>query len=451
MLVWLLALTVRAQLTTDFLPLSHATLRANGTSPAVSASASLASVLLLAWLQDYKVLYSLVTVEGVCIQCDQVLGSCWSPQIEHLPGSTVFVAACLTETAVVVKLISAQGHIQSTNTLKAAVPRDLRLLGLSNSQVLLTYSSQNRVNSGIFSHLISVNGPALGASSRVNRFTQGLQGSPLACEVQGGFVILWESKQFRWGVYGQYFDYSGKRIGTESMMVNRTDIRPLAMLATGQKQLLLYAHHTLGSCQIWLQDISKPAAPHKVTGLPKPIWALQKALLLTVTEDILLLGLNYQNSAGLDKSLLLAFAPVGCHFTSLSFSSFTGSLAISHLSVNNDTVLVVMGNETASGFTLSRFILPSASICLSWSETTQSFPKWSPKAKPAKSPPEVLIAVGGVLAGCLLLVLIALWIRCLFSSSQQFEPTFVPSQGTDLNMSIKSLVQMEEFKLDKSL
>ena len=449
MLVWLLALTVRAQLATDFIPLSRIALRANVTSPAVSTSASSESAILLAWLQDYKVLYSLVTTEGVCIQCERMLGNCRSPQIEHIPGSSAFVAACLTDTAVVVKLISAHGAIQSTDSLKSAKPIDLRLVGLSNSLVLLTYASQDPDNSGVFSHLISVNGPALGASFRVNRFTQGLQGNPLACEVQGGFVVLWESKQFRWGMYGQYFDYSGKRIGTESMIVNRTDIRPLAMLAAGQKQLILYTQCSLGSCKIWLQDLRQSATPHQVTGLPKPIWALQRAQLLAVTDDILLLGLNYKDPAGLDKSLLLAFAPAGCHFTSVSFSSFTGGLAISHMSVRNDTVLVVLSNETAPGFTLSRFTLPSASVCLSWSEPAQSFPKWSPKVNPTKSLPEVLIIVASILAGCLLLVLIALWIRYLFSSPHQLETTFVPSQGTDL--SIKSLVQMEDFKLGRTL
>lgn len=451
MLVWLFTLTVSAQPSTHFLQLSQYSIPANASNPVVLVSASLPNVLLLAWPQNQKVFSSLVTTEGQCVKCDQLLGSCWGPQIERLPSFSVFVAACLTEAGVLVKLISAEGHIQYTDTLKAANPRELRLAGLSNSQVLLTYASHDGDSSGIFSHLVSINGAALGASSRVNRFTQGPQGGALAAEIQGGFLVIWESKQDRWGIYGQYFDYSGKRVGTESMIVNQTGIKPLVLLTTSEKQLLLYAQFSLGNSKICLKDLNQPEIAHEVTGLPAPIWSIQRALLLAVTDDRLLLGLNYKDSAGQDKSLLLAFAPAGCHFTSMLFSAFTGGVAISHMSISNNTVLVVLSNQTAAGFTVSRYTLPSASVCLSWSENTLQFPKWTPKSVPARSVPEVMIAVGGVVLGCLLIVFISLWIRYLFTFPQQLNPDPAFSQGVDMSMSIKSLVQMEEFKLGKSI
>ena len=440
----MLALTVSSQLVTQFLPLRHFTLPAAVSNPISTASADSSPTLCLAWSHANQVIYSVTTEDGQCISCDQVLDMCWAPRVMHMPGTNLFVVACLTSTSILVKLLSSQGRIQTSDVITSSEPQELSLVGLASAQVLLTYTAQDANGANVYWHIITRNGAELRQSARANLFTQDRQTAPLSLNVINGFFVLWESNQPQAGAYGQYFDYSGKRVGTQRELLNRTAMHPIAMTSVGSKLWVLYEKPYFGEVSLWLQDVSMLSLS-KISGIPTPIWHIVKVTLVPVSEEYFLLGLSYTSPSGLYQSLILAIASSGCHFTSVSLASLTGSLVISDLTVSNATMLLTLVNDTAGGFTRSHYSLPAPSICLTWTEPL-AFPLWFPQPSNPQSVPEVLIAVCCVFMSCFLLFILFLWIRRLLVAPLSTNRNQLPAPSPDLNLSGTSLVQLQEFK-----
>ncbi len=88
-----------------------------------------------------------------------------------------------------------------------------------NFVVVWTSTNQDRSGDGIFGQRFSNTGARLGSEFQVNTYTfQGQNGSAIAMDAVGNFVVVWRSQGQDGsgnGVFGQRFDSSGARAGTE--------------------------------------------------------------------------------------------------------------------------------------------------------------------------------------------------------------------------------------------
>ncbi|MEZ5842735.1 MAG: hypothetical protein R3D27_03250 [Hyphomicrobiaceae bacterium] len=72
---------------------------------------------------------------------------------------------------------------------------------------------------GIYGQRYNAGGVAIGSEFRVNSFTNNSQAlASVAALLDGGFVVTWQSfgqEAGNWGIYGQRYDASGVKVGTE--------------------------------------------------------------------------------------------------------------------------------------------------------------------------------------------------------------------------------------------
>ncbi len=107
------------------------------------------------------------------------------------------------------------------NTYTASSQFASSAAGLSNGNFVVTWDSAGQDGDlrGVYGQLYDGSGTKIGSEFQVNTYTVSSQGSPSASGLSNGtFVVTWESNgqdgSMR-GVYGQLYDSSGTKIGSE--------------------------------------------------------------------------------------------------------------------------------------------------------------------------------------------------------------------------------------------
>jgi hypothetical protein len=114
-----------------------------------------------------------------------------------------------------------QGPEFQVSTYTTAQQREPSLASDANGNFVVIWESygQDGSGNGVFGQRFDAGGARRGSEFRVNSFTTGLQDFPdVASDANGNFVVAWESLgQYSagYGVFGQRFDASGVRQGSE--------------------------------------------------------------------------------------------------------------------------------------------------------------------------------------------------------------------------------------------
>ncbi|MBN2244345.1 MAG: hypothetical protein JW755_00720 [Candidatus Aminicenantes bacterium] len=102
---------------------------------------------------------------------------------------------------------------------------DTAMNGKGNFVVVWESEYQDKDAGGVFGQLFNSQGQKVGKEFRVNKTIESVQGSPaVAMDRAGNFVVVWESYAQdgdKYGIFGQRFNQSGKKVGKE-FQVNTT-------------------------------------------------------------------------------------------------------------------------------------------------------------------------------------------------------------------------------------
>ncbi|NRA73383.1 MAG: hypothetical protein HRU36_01375 [Rickettsiales bacterium] len=94
-----------------------------------------------------------------------------------------------------------------------------------NINCFIAWSSDNQdgSNRGIFGQIVDQDGNFIGSELAINTYTQNTQHYPTVYNLGEGWVVTWSSLRqdsSAWGVFGQIFDSSGNKVGTEFQVNN---------------------------------------------------------------------------------------------------------------------------------------------------------------------------------------------------------------------------------------
>jgi flagellin-like hook-associated protein FlgL len=106
------------------------------------------------------------------------------------------------------------------NTTVAGDQSQPSITSLSNGNIAVTWhSAQDGSQFGIYGQLYTQDGEMVGQEFRINTETTDLQQDPsVSGLVDGGFIVSWHSNNQdgdSWGIFGQRYDSTGKKIGDE--------------------------------------------------------------------------------------------------------------------------------------------------------------------------------------------------------------------------------------------
>ena len=116
---------------------------------------------------------------------------------------------------------NAVGTEFQVNTYNASLQDRSSVAMDSGGNFVITWSSHKQDGDGwgVYAQRYDSSGNAVGVEFQVNTHTAGLQeGSSIAMDAAGNFVIAWSSRNKDddgWGIYGQRYDSSGNAVGSE--------------------------------------------------------------------------------------------------------------------------------------------------------------------------------------------------------------------------------------------